>query len=95
MLMPLQSVNVVCEIEFVEIEFMPFGNMGDCISAFELGIVNFEFNWHQLGHVEIVALAYGCFLRSLLVVEAWQSSCHSKISRALYPSIWSALVKLH
>ena len=40
-LMPLQSINVVCEIEFVEIEFMPIGNRGDCINAFELGIARF------------------------------------------------------
>ena len=40
-LMPLQSINVVCEIEFVEIEFMSIGNRGDCISAFELGIAGF------------------------------------------------------
>lgn len=34
--MPLQS-----RMLFGEIEFVPFGNRGDCISAFQLGVTRF------------------------------------------------------
>ena len=67
-LMPLQSINVVCEIEFVEIEFMPLETGVTASVHLSLALLDFEFNWRQLGHLEIVALAYGCFLGSLLVV---------------------------